>query len=48
MGNFMEKFSLKGRKAIITGGARGLDYGIAEGFRDAGAEIVLLDINEAV
>ncbi|MCI8284778.1 MAG: SDR family oxidoreductase [Firmicutes bacterium] len=48
MNDFMKKFSLEGRKAIITGGARGLDYGIAEGFRDAGAEIVLLDINEQV
>lgn len=48
MSGFMDKFSLKGKKAIITGGARGLDFGIAEGFRDAGAEIVLLDINEAV
>lgn len=48
MNDFMKKFSLEGKKAIITGGARGLDYGIAEGFRDAGAEIVLLDINEAV
>ncbi len=48
MNDFMKKFSLEGKKAIITGGARGLDYGIAEGFRDAGAEIVLMDINEKV
>ena len=28
MAGFMDKFSLKGKKAIITGGARGLDFGI--------------------
>lgn len=48
MNEFMKKFSLAGKKAIVTGGARGLNYGIAEGLRDAGAEIVLLDILDLV
>lgn len=38
-------FKLNGKKAIVTGGARGLCYSIAEGLHDAGAEIVLIDIN---
>ena len=38
-------FELNGKKAIVTGGARGLCYSIAEGLHDAGAEIVLIDIN---
>ena len=29
--NIMDKFSLKGKKAIVTGGARGLNHGMAEG-----------------
>ena len=48
MGDFLNNFSLAGKKAIVTGGARGLNYGIAEGLHLAGAEIVLLDILESV
>ena len=43
-----ELFCLKGRKAIVTGGARGLDYGIAQALHDAGAEVVLMDILDIV
>lgn len=42
MGNM---FDLEGRKAIVTGGARGLCRAMAEGLHDAGAEVVLIDIN---
>ena len=45
MNDFMKKFSLEGKKAIVTGGARGLNYGIAQGLHAAGAEIVLMDRN---
>lgn len=46
--NIMDKFSLKGKKAIVTGGARGLNHGMAEGLHEAGAEIVLFDILDQV
>ena len=37
---------LKGRKALITGGARGFGAGIAKAFLDAGAKVVLADVLE--
>lgn len=36
------KFDLTGKKAIVTGGGRGLCRSIAEGLQEAGAEIVLV------
>lgn len=38
-------FSIAGKKAIVTGGAQGLSYAMAEGLHNAGAEVVLVDIN---
>ena len=32
----MKLFDLTGRKAIVTGGTRGLGYGMAEGLMEAG------------
>ena len=45
MGFDMNAFSLAGKKAIVTGGAKktGLCYGMAVALHDAGAEIVILD-----
>jgi 2-deoxy-D-gluconate 3-dehydrogenase len=43
MPGVLDKFSLKGKKAIVTGGARGLGKGIAKGFYEAGAEVLLMD-----
>ncbi|HTJ58792.1 MAG TPA: glucose 1-dehydrogenase [Devosiaceae bacterium] len=34
-------FSLKGRRAVITGSSRGIGFGIAEALAGAGAEIVI-------
>ena len=38
----MELFDLTGKKAIVTGGSRGLGRGAAEGLLEAGAEVVLI------
>lgn len=38
-------FSLKGKTAIITGGAAGIGYATAEFFHKKGANIVLADLN---
>lgn len=48
MNSFIEKFSLEGKKAIVTGGAKGLCNGMAQALHDAGAEVVLLDILDMV
>lgn len=37
--------NLKGKKAIVTGAAQGLSFGMAEGLMEAGAEVVILDVN---
>ncbi len=41
-------FSLEGKRAIVTGGARGISYALAEGLHDAGAEILLVDMSPTV
>jgi gluconate 5-dehydrogenase len=37
----MDQFRLDGQRALITGGSRGIGLGIAKGFADAGADVVL-------
>ena len=44
--NALKKFSLEGKTAAITGGARGIGYAVAELFIGAGANLALIDINQ--
>ncbi|HIX63336.1 MAG TPA: SDR family oxidoreductase [Candidatus Mediterraneibacter colneyensis] len=48
MKQFIQKFSLEGRKAIVTGGAKGLCNGMANALHEAGAEVLLLDVLDQV
>lgn len=48
MNSFINHFDLTGKKAIVTGGAKGLCNGMAQALHDAGAEVVLLDIMDLV
>ena len=48
MNSFINNFDLTGKKAIVTGGAKGLCNGMAQARHDAGAEVVLLDIMDMV
>ncbi len=43
-GRILDKFKLDNKKAIVTGGARGLGNGIAKGLYEAGAQVSLIDI----
>jgi NAD(P)-dependent dehydrogenase (short-subunit alcohol dehydrogenase family) len=40
-------FTLEGRVAVITGAGSGIGQRIAVGFADAGAKVVLVDINQS-
>ncbi len=44
----MNSIDLKGRVAVITGGAQGIGYAVAERFIASGAKVVLWDIEEAL
>lgn len=42
----MNQIDLQGRVAIITGGARGIGYAIAERFLQSGADVCLWDVDQ--
>jgi NAD(P)-dependent dehydrogenase (short-subunit alcohol dehydrogenase family) len=44
---YLEKFDLSGRKAVVTGGGRGIGAEISRALAEAGAEVVILDIDGA-
>ncbi|HEY6409047.1 MAG TPA: SDR family NAD(P)-dependent oxidoreductase, partial [Ktedonobacteraceae bacterium] len=44
----MSVFELHGRKALVTGGARGLGAGMAEALARAGAAVAIADIREDI
>lgn len=46
--NAKDLFDIKGKKAIVTGGTRGLGNGMAEGLMEAGCEVVIVGSNEKV
>ena len=41
-------FDLKGKKAIVTGGTKGLGYGMAEALAEAGCDVVIIGSSDGV
>lgn len=46
MGNFVDKFSLAGKVALVTGGSYGIGFAIASAYAEAGATVCFNDINQ--
>lgn len=46
MNNFMQKFSLEGKIALVTGASYGIGFSIAAAYAEAGATICFNDINQ--
>ena len=44
--DILDKFSLKGKKIVITGGAQGIGFHYAKAVAEAGADVAIADLNE--
>lgn len=44
----MNKFDITGKKAILTGGTRGLGYGMAEGLLEEGCEVAIIGSSDKI
>lgn len=44
----MNAYDLKGRKAVVTGGAQGIGRAISERFIEAGAQVTIWDVDRAM
>jgi len=42
---YLELFSLKGKTAVITGAARGIGFATADALSEAGAKVIITDMN---
>ncbi|MEN6298374.1 MAG: SDR family oxidoreductase [Anaerolineaceae bacterium] len=43
-----DRFSIQGKKGIVTGAGQGLGHGMALGLHDAGVELALIDVSDNI